>query len=99
MAKAQEEQEVKVTGVVEKEVADPKPAKMFKLTIHAEDSVEGRSDVFVGLNGNSYLIRRNAEVTVPEGVIEILKNTVVHTTSQTGEPLRISRYNITYEPA
>ena len=99
MPKIEEQKEVRVQGIVEEDIPTPPKPKMFKLTINAEDSVEGRSDVFVGLNGNSYLIRRNEEVVVPEGVIEILKNTVVHTTSQTGEPLHISRYNITYAPA
>ena len=99
MAKNQEEQEVKVMGVVETDVADPPAPKMFKLTINSEESVEGRSDVFVGLNGYGYNIKRNMEVVVPEGVVEILKNTVINTTAQGGEPQRISRYNITYSPA
>ena len=32
-----------------------------------------REDVYVGLNGRSWLIRRGVEVTVPEGVARILE--------------------------
>lgn len=31
-----------------------------------------KDDVFVGLNGKTYLIKRGVEVEVPEGVAEIL---------------------------
>ena len=33
-----------------------------------------RDDVFVGLNGRTFLIKRGVEVDVPEGVAEILRN-------------------------
>ncbi len=32
-----------------------------------------KDDVFVGLNGKTYLIKRGVEVEVPAGVAEILK--------------------------
>jgi hypothetical protein len=32
-----------------------------------------KKDVYVGLNGKSYLIKRGVEVEVPEGVAEILQ--------------------------
>lgn len=73
--------------------------KMFKLTIAAEDSAEGRSDVFVGHNYHSYLIQRNKEVIVPEGVIEILRHTVVDTLGEDKSPIKIPRYNITVTAA
>lgn len=75
-----------------KKVAAP---KMFKLTIAAEDSAEGRSDVFVGYNYHSYLIQRDKEVIVPEGVIEILRNTVVDTVGADKAPIKIPRFNLT----
>ena len=31
-------------------------------------------DVYVGLNGKTYLIKRGVEVEVPEGVVEILRH-------------------------
>lgn len=33
-----------------------------------------KDDVFVGLNGNTYLIKRGVEVEVPRGVAKILEN-------------------------
>lgn len=33
-----------------------------------------KDDVFVGVNGKTYLIKRGEEVEVPESVVEVLKN-------------------------
>lgn len=33
-----------------------------------------KDDVFVGLNGRTFMIKRGVEVEVPEGVAEILRN-------------------------
>lgn len=33
-----------------------------------------KDDVFVGLNGRTFMIKRGEEVEVPEGVAEILRN-------------------------
>lgn len=33
-----------------------------------------KDDVFVGVNGKTYLIKRGEEVEVPESVAEVLKN-------------------------
>lgn len=77
----------------------PKPPKMYKVRIAADDSPEGRSDVFIGLNFHSYLIQRDKEVTVPEGVVEILRNTVIDTKGENGSPIRIPRYNFSVEAA
>ena len=50
----------------------PKGEKMvkikFDLTRHEKD------DIYVALNGKTYLIKRGVEVEVPEGVVEILKH-------------------------
>jgi len=71
--------------------------KMYKLTINADDSAEGKSDVFVALNFHSYQIQRDKEVIVPEGVIEILKNTVADTKDANGNNIRIPRFNMSTE--
>lgn len=42
--------------------------KLFK------DQGRYKNDVFVGLNGRTFLIKRGVEVEVPEGVAEILKH-------------------------
>lgn len=33
-----------------------------------------KDDVYVGVNGKTYLIKRGEEVEVPESVVEVLKN-------------------------
>ena len=33
-----------------------------------------KDDVYVALNGKSYLIKRGVEVEVPKGIVEILEN-------------------------
>lgn len=83
-----------MTKIAKDEAGAEDAPKMFKLTIAAEDSAEGRSDVFVGHNYHSYLIQRDKEVVVPEGVIEILRNTVVDTVGADKAPIKIPRFNI-----
>lgn len=88
-----------MTKISKDEAGAEDSPKMFKLTIAAEDSAEGRSDVFVGYNCHAYLIQRNQEVIVPEGVIEILRNTVVDTVGEDKSPIKIPRFNITVSAA
>ena len=45
---------------------------MKKITIKMPLTRNEREDVFVGLNGRTYLIKRGEEVTVPAGVAKIL---------------------------
>ena len=49
-------------------MAEPKKVKI-KLPLTRTE----RDDVFVGLNGKTYLIKRGAEVEVPAGVAKILE--------------------------
>lgn len=48
------------------------PVKMVKIKLPLTRTE--KDDVFVGLNGKTYLIKRGVEVEVPEGVWEILNN-------------------------
>ena len=56
--------------------AEKKPEqgqKMVKIKLF-KGSGKYADDVFVGLNGNTYLIKRGVEVEVPVGVAEILEH-------------------------
>ena len=46
---------------------------MKEITIKLPLTRTEREDVFVGLNGKTYLIKRGEEVTVPAGVAKILE--------------------------
>ena len=46
---------------------------MKKVTIKLPLTRTEREDMFVGLNGRTYLIKRGTEVTVPAGVAKILE--------------------------
>jgi len=46
---------------------------MKKITIKLPLTRTEREDVFVGLNGKTFLIKRGVEVTVPAGVARILE--------------------------
>lgn len=48
-------------------------AKEKKVKIRLPITKTEKDDVFVGLNGKTYLIKRGVEVEVPAGVAEILK--------------------------
>nr|DAE15522.1 MAG TPA: hypothetical protein [Podoviridae sp. ctZ5d16] len=47
--------------------------KMVKIKLF-KDNDKYKDDVFVAVNGKSYLIKRGAEVEVPESVKEVLDN-------------------------
>lgn len=54
--------------------AETKTAKAPKMvTINLPLTRAEKDDVFVGLNGKTYLIKRGVDVKVPEGVAAILK--------------------------
>lgn len=51
--------------------ADPNEKKVkIKLPLTRAE----KDDVFVGLNGRTFLLKRGVEIEVPEGVAEILTN-------------------------
>lgn len=68
----------KIAGMEERsgetEAATPVQAAPKMVKIKLPLTRTERDDVFVGLNGKTYLIKRGVEVEVPEGVVEILNN-------------------------
>ena len=53
--------------------------KRVNLTIHQTSEEGGDEDVFIGLNGFGYKIKRGEPCSVPEEVAEIIKNAVTTT--------------------
>ena len=87
-------------GTVKAKPASPKAVKMVKCVINSSEGTEGANDVFVSLNGVAYQIRRDVEVALPEPVLQVLKEAVIHgyVTDQNGAPVKnklIPRYAIT----
>lgn len=72
--------------------------KMYKVRVDSDETAEGKSDVFIALNFHSYLIKRDQEVIVPEGVVEILRNTVANTIDGNKNPAKVHRFNFNAEP-
>ncbi len=63
----------------------PKPKrKMYKLKIASTRDDKG--PVFIGVNGKTYQIQRDVEVSVPEEVVEVLKNSVMTVWEKQEEP-------------
>ncbi len=58
----------KNTNTAAPTTAAPKDTVKVKIPLTKTE----RDDVFVGLNGKTYLIKRGVEVEVPKGVAEIL---------------------------
>lgn len=52
------------------------PEGRKRIIIHKGEGPLGDKDVFVGVNGVGYLIQRNKEVDVPDGVVDVLRNAV-----------------------
>ena len=48
-------------------------AEQKKVKIKLPISRNEKEDVFVGINGKTYLIKRGVEVTVPENVAKVLE--------------------------
>lgn len=95
---ADKQEEVKVQALVPQEQPLPKPQKEMMVTIATDESAEGKSDVFVGYNYKSYLIKRGEPVKLPEGLVETLRNTVADTRDGNGNPVKVPRFNLTVEP-
>ena len=95
--KAENTQTVMAQMKAEERAAAEQPVKMVKLTINADDKPDGKQDVYVGFNYHSYQIKRGEQVTVPEGVVTILRNAVNESSDSSGQPTRVPRYNIETE--
>lgn len=63
----------RVQRVDEPVKAAPAPAVPRMVTIKLPLTRTEKDDVFVGLNGKTYLIKRGVEVTVPDGVAKVLE--------------------------
>ena len=53
-------------------VNEPEKEKLVKIRIPRER--DRQDDVFVGVNGRTWLIKRGVEVEVPECVAEVIRN-------------------------
>lgn len=56
--------------------------KKVKIMIDEQEGEESQSDVFVSVNGQSFLIKRGFVVEVPEYVVHALKNCIMTTMKQ-----------------
>lgn len=75
-----------ITDTDETQAPVPKPVKVgkepkldqprVKIHIMKLDGDTGNDDVYVGVNGKGYLIKRGEDVDVPVEVVEVLKNAV-----------------------
>lgn len=73
-------------------------ARTVTVTIHSGERDEDKGDVFVGVNGRGYLIKRETEVDLPEEVVGALENAVVEVDAKNdGKPVqgKYRRYNMT----
>ena len=52
-----------------------KPSGKVKIILEENDDIPP-TGLFVGVNGNGYLIRAGAEVEVPESVVDVLRNAI-----------------------
>jgi hypothetical protein len=78
----QEPEPVKSAAPAAKGVAPAARAAKAKgdrvaLLIHEQDGLAGSDDVFVGVNGRGYQIKRGVEVLVPPEVVEVLNNAII----------------------
>lgn len=68
MAVKKTETAVQETKAVEKDTMDTQVIHLFK------DSQRYKAPVFVGVNGETYLIQRGVDVEVPKAVAEVLRH-------------------------
>lgn len=55
--------------------------KTLELNVYASDQEHGSNAVEIGLNGVMYLVPRGEYFTVPEELVEVLRNAIVTVTS------------------
>lgn len=76
--KVQKEGETKVAPAPQIGIIyNPASEKKVTIIIEEQEGDENTGDVFVEINGYAYQIRRGFEVDVPEGVVSILKNSII----------------------
>ena len=74
LEKAKAAKQAKKEGVSSEQIMADK--ERTTIVIEEQDGDENQGDVFVGLNGRSFLIQRGVPVSVPIGVLDILKNSI-----------------------
>jgi hypothetical protein len=74
LEKAKAAKQAKKEGVSSEQIMADK--ERITIIIEEQDGDENQGDVFVGLNGRSFLIQRGVPVSVPIGVLDILKNSI-----------------------
>lgn len=75
------------------EDASPEPEKMYRIMIPSTETETG--DVYLSVNGNSFLIQRDKEVEVSETLKELLDHSVINTVQKRDGkmvPVQIQRY-------
>lgn len=74
-------------------------AKKVKIKIASQDRPGGDRDVFVGINGRTFLLKRDEELEIPEPVYELLEQTEVTYYKQEADgrltPRKVKAYPIT----
>lgn len=72
-----------------KKAADPDAlsGKKVRLTIHKDPRPTAVKDVFIGLNGVGYLLKRGEEAIVPQELANVLKDAVETQYEQVGDEL------------
>jgi len=71
-------------------------AKEYRLTIFNGEGDNGKSPVFVGVNGNGCLVPRESEVEVTKGVIDALGDATTRVFDEAGSR-EVRRFNYRYE--
>lgn len=51
--------------------------KRVTVRVHSQDKPGGKDDVFVGVNGEFFLLKRDVDIDVPEAVYHALNNAVM----------------------
>lgn len=74
MSKKDETMQENTPNVDEPKVDEPKVDAPKTVTIKLPLTRESKDDVYVGLNGVGFLIKRGVPVEVPAGVAEILRH-------------------------
>jgi len=62
--------------------------RKFKIVISEQQNTDDPNQVFVSCNGNAFLIQRGQEVIIPEGILNVLKESVYeipYKDTETGE--------------
>ena len=54
----------------------------FRIVIDEQETADNNADVFIGVNGNTWSIKRGYEVTVPESVVKNIQSCIYELTEK-----------------